>query len=138
MARLKGSKDTKKRAAKKTAYETYSYWYDRYTKDPDKAKFFSFKYNEQEFASEYNLTKLARLDNPARRVAQSQLVIDLNKSNLKRSDLKGFAKKYEALFNEELPDLKDAKVREQIFIDFKDILGLSWSDADEHFQKYFY
>ena len=58
MGRKLGSKNKKIRAKARSAYDTYSYWYDKYTKG-EKAGWFRDKLSEQEFNEMYDLAKKA-------------------------------------------------------------------------------
>ena len=129
MARTKGSKDTKKRQAKKDAYQTYSYWYDRYTTG-DKKGWFRQKYTKAEFETEYKKAKAAKLANPARAVAQSQEYVD-----------RKFEKQYKKFYGTDLPDIRDKVIRENIFTQFTDDLmaqGYTFKEAKHEFEEYFY
>lgn len=129
MARKKGSKDTKKRASKRTAYETYEAWYDKYTKG-SKAGWFRPKYNQAEFDKQYKLAKMAKLKNPARSVAMSQEYVD-----------RSFEKKYKDYYGKALGDIRDKTAREQIFNDFVNDLiadGKTFEEARDEFESYFY
>ena len=133
MGRPIGSKNKKPRAKAKSAYETYSYWYDKYTKG-EKAGWFSQKLTEDEFYGEKGAYELARKagikTNRARTIAQSQEYVD-----------RGFEKKYKELYGKKLGDIRKKEDREQLFYDFVDEMqnqGLSYDDAREEFEKYFY
>ena len=76
MGRKLGSKNKGKRAKARSAYDTYSYWYDKYTKG-EKAGWFRPKYSKQEFDKMYNLAKKAGIKtNRARTIAMSQEYVD--------------------------------------------------------------
>lgn len=129
MARKKGSKDTKKRAAARTAYETYEYWYDKYTKG-HKAGWFRDKYSKTEFDEQYKLAKSAGIKNPARMVAASQEYVD-----------RAFEKQYKKLYGKELGDIRNKAAREDIFSNYVSSMvaaGLTFSEARDEFEKYFY
>ena len=130
MGRKLGSKNKGKRAKARSAYETYSYWYDKYTKG-EKAGWFRPKYTEQKFNEMYDLAKKAGIKtNRARTIAMSQEYVD-----------RKFEKKYKELYGKELGDIRDTKVREKLFTDFVDELrmqGMSYDDAKSEFKKYFY
>lgn len=129
MARKKGSRDTKKRAAKRTAYETYEYWYDKYTKGT-KAGWFRPKYTKAEFDEQYKLAKSAKLTNPARMIAASQEYVD-----------RSFERKYKQLYGKKLGDIRNKADREAIFTGYVDTLilnGLTFEEARDEFEKYFY
>ena len=129
MARKLGSKDTKKRAAKKTAYETYEYWYDKYTKG-SKVGWFRPKYTKTEFEEQYKLAKMAKMKNPARMVAASQEYID-----------RAFEKKYKKLYGKNLGDIRNKSERERLFTNYVGSLiaaGLTYEEARNDFESYFY
>ena len=129
MARKLGSKDTKKRAARSTAYETYERWYDKYTKG-HKAGWFSAKYTKAEFDEQYKLARKAKIKNPARMVAASQEFVD-----------RSFEKQYKKLYGKNLGDIRLKADREALFTDFismKIAQGVSLGDARDEFAKYFY
>ena len=130
MGRKLGSKNKGKRAKARSAYDTYSYWYDKYTKG-EKAGWFRPKLNKQKFDKMYDLTKKSGVKhNIARTVAMSQEYVD-----------RKFEKQYKELYGKELGDLTDPKDREKLFLDFTKELtaqGMSYDDAKSEFKKYFY
>ena len=130
MGRKLGSKNKVKRAKARSAYDTYSYWYDKYTKGK-KAGWFRPKYSKQEFDKMYDLAKKAGIKTKrARTIAASQEYVD-----------RKFEKKYKELYGKELGDLRDPKAREKLFTDFTKELtaqGMSYDDAKSEFEKYFY
>ena len=130
MGRKLGSKNRVKRAKARSAYDTYSYWYDKYTKGK-KAGWFRPKYSKQEFDKMYDLAKKAGIKaNRARTIAMSQEYVD-----------RKFEKKYKELYGKELGDLRDPKDREKLFSDFTKELtaqGMSYDDAKSEFERYFY
>ena len=130
MGRKLGSKNKGKRAKARSAYDTYSYWYDKYTKG-EKAGWFRPKLNKQEFEEMYDLAKKAGIKhNRARTIAASQEYVD-----------RKFEKKYKELYGKELGDIRDEKDREQLFTDFVGELtaqGMSYDDARDEFERYFY
>ena len=130
MGRKLGSKNKVKRAKARSAYDSYSYWYDKYTKG-EKAGWFRPKYSKQEFDKMYNLAKKAGIKtNRARTIAMSQEYVD-----------RKFEKKYKELYGKELGDLTNPKDREKLFSDFTKELtaqGMSYDDAKSEFEKYFY
>ena len=133
MARKTGSKDTKKRAAKQNAYETYSYWYDRYTRETQ-SNLYSSKYTRAEFEEQYKLTKRAKMSNPARTVARSQSLVD---------DPRKFERRYRQMYNETVPEefKTDKAVRQDIFENFVNDLvaqGMTYDEARQEFERYFY
>ena len=83
---------------------------------------------EAEFNKQYDLAKKAKIANPAKAVAQSQEYVDRN-----------FEKKYKKLYGKNLPDIRDKKARENLFIDFMNESGIDdWDEARDEFEKYFY
>ena len=130
MGRKLGIKNTRTRAKAKSPYETYSYWYDTYTKG-EKAGWFRPKLNEQEFNEMYDLAKKAGIKtNRARSIAMSQEYVD-----------RKFEKQYKKLYGKNMGDIRDKADREQLFLDFADELimqGMSYDDARAEFQRYFY
>ena len=79
----------------------------------------------------YDLAKKAGIkSNRARTIAMSQEYVD-----------RKFEKKYKELYGKELGDLTDPKDREKLFLDFTNELtaqGMSYDDAKNEFEKYFY
>ena len=130
MGRKLGSKNKGVRAKARSAYDTYSYWYDKYTKGK-KAGWFRPKYTEQEFNKMYDLAKKAGIKtNRARTIAMSQEYVD-----------RKFEKKYKELYGKEMGDIRDEKAREKLFTDFVDELiaqGMNYDDARQEFERYFY
>ena len=142
MGRPKGSKNSRKRNSARSAYQTYSDWYDKYTKGY-KNKFFSPKYHEKEqytgdqesFEYWYKRAKAKGYSNPARHVAMSQEYVE-------RSFEKAFVKKYGKDPSTYPLDLSNKKERIKFAEDFVNDLmqngGLTESDAWEEFREYFY
>ena len=130
MGRKLGSKNKGVRAKPRSAYDTYSYWYDKYTKGK-KAGWFRPKYDEQKFNEMYDLAKKAGIKhNRARTIAASQEYVD-----------RKFEKKYKELYGKELGDIRDEKDREKLFTDFVGELtaqGMNYDDARQEFERYFY
>ena len=130
MGRKLGSKNKVIRAKARTAYDTYEYWYDKYTKG-EKAGWFRPKLNKQEFDKMYELAKRAGIKtNRARTIAMSQEYVD-----------RKFEKKYKELYGKNMGELRDAKDREKLFTDFVKELttqGMSYDDARKEFETYFY
>lgn len=141
MGRPKGSKNKKPRAKARSKYEAYEYWYDQYTKgkltkkgkytNAHKAGWFRPKLNQQELEDMYDLAKRAGVkNNIAKTIARSQEYVD-----------RKFEKRYKDLYGKNLPDISDKKAREQVFLDFVGKLtakGMSYDDARDEFEKYFY
>ena len=130
MGRKLGSKNKVKRAKPRSAYDTYSYWYDKYTKG-EKAGWFRPKYSEQKFNEMYELAKRSGIkNNRERSIAMSQEYVD-----------RKFEKKYKELYGKEMGDLRDPKDRERLFLDFVGELkaqGMDDYDARQEFERYFY
>ena len=130
MGRKLGSKNKGVRAKARSAYDTYSYWYDKYTKG-EKTGWFRPKLYKQEFDKMYDLTKKSGVkNNIARTVAMSQEYVD-----------RKFEKKYKELYGKNMGDIRDKADREQLFLDYVDELtaqGMSYDDARNEFEKYFY
>ena len=130
MGRKLGSKNKGIRAKARSAYDTYSYWYDKYTKG-EKAGWFKPKLSEQKFNEMYDLAKRAGIKtNRARTIAMSQEYVD-----------RKFEKQYKELYGKNMGDIRDPKARERLFLDFRDEMlaqGMSDHDAREEFQRYFY
>ena len=130
MGRKLGSKNKAVRAKARSAYDTYSYWYDKYTKG-EKAGWFRPKLSEKEFNEMYDLAKKAGIKtNRARTIAMSQEYVD-----------RKFERKYKELYGKTMGDIRDKADREQLFTDFVDELrmqGMSYDDARNEFEKYFY
>ena len=130
MGRRLGSKNKGIRAKARSAYDTYSYWYDKYTKG-EKAGWFKPKLNEQDFNEMYELAKRAGIKaNRARNIAMSQEYVD-----------RKFEKQYKELYGKNMGDLREPKARERLFLDFRDEMmaqGMSDADARNEFERYFY
>lgn len=130
MGRRLGSKNKGTRAKARSAYETYEYWYDKYTKG-EKAGWFRDKLSEQEFNDMYDLAKKAGIKtNRARTIAMSQEYVD-----------RKFEKQYKELYGRNMGDIRDKADREKLFTDFVDELtaqGMSYDDARKEFESYFY
>lgn len=130
MGRRLGSKNKKVRAKARSAYDTYSYWYDTYTKG-EKAGWFRPKLNEQDFNEMYDLAKKAGIKaNRARTIAMSQEYVD-----------RKFEKQYKNLYGKNMGNIQKKEDREQLFLDFVDELvaqGKSYDEARNEFEKYFY
>ena len=130
MGRKLGSKNKVKRAKARSAYETYEYWYDKYTKG-EKAGWFRPKLSKKEFDEMYDLAKKAGIKtNRARTIVMSQEYVD-----------RKFERKYKELYGKTMGDIRDKADREQLFLDYVDELrmqGMSYEDARNEFEKYFY
>lgn len=129
MGRPKGSRNKTKRAKARTPWETYNYWYDKYTKGK-KAGWFRPKLTKQEFEEQYRTAKKLGMTNPARTIAMSQEYVD-----------RKFERKYKELYGQDLPDIRDKDARIRLFEDFVDEMqaqGLSYDEARDEFEAYFY
>lgn len=130
MGRRKGSRNRSVRAKPRTPYQTYSDWYDKYTKG-SKSKLFDKKLTKEEFEYWYKRAKAKGYKNPARKVAMEQEYVE-------RSFERGLRKKYG---DENMPDLSSKEARQQAARDYINELtaqGLSEEDAWEEFREYFY
>lgn len=137
MGRPKGRKNKRVRTKPRTAYETYEYWYDKYTKDPAKKGLFRDKLTEKEFMIKYE--RMKELDkeygrkttNVARRVAMAQ----------ERISRKG-EKRAKEFYGGQLPDLTTESDREQFFIDYYQKMqgdtNLNHDEIEESFKQYYY
>lgn len=129
MARKKGSRDRAARAKARSSYETYSAWYDKYTKG-EKAGLYGDKLSKAEFDARYQEARSARLSNPARAVAMDQKLLSWD-----------FLNKYKSLYGRYPTDIRDNEVRQRIATDFIETLraaGMTQKDAREKFYEYFY
>lgn len=79
----------------------------------------------------YDLAKKAGIKaNRARTIAMSQEYVD-----------RKFEKKYKELYGKNMGNIQKKEDREKLFLDFADELiaqGMSYDDAREEFQRYFY
>lgn len=129
MGRPKGSKNSGVRKAARTPYQTYSDWYDKYTKGY-KSGWFAPKYNQADFEVQYELTKKAKVSNPARSVAMQQEFVN-----------RPFEKKYKKFFGVNMPDISNKQDRMNIFLDYIDEqrkLGVDPDDARQELESYLY
>jgi len=130
MGRPKGSKNRISRRKARSAYETYEYWYDKYTKG-EKAGWFRPKLNKKEFEEMYELAKRAGIKtNRARTIAMSQEYVD-----------RTFEKRYKSLYGKNLGDIRDKAEREKLFEDFVSEMqsqGMTYDEGREEFERYFY
>ena len=129
MGRPKGSKNKRVRAKARTPYQTYSDWYDKYTKGAKKS-LFRDKLTPSEFKEKYERAKELGMKNPARAVAMAQERIS-REGEKKAKELYG-----------KLPDLTTEQDREQFFTKFyQDMQGstnLNHDEIEEQFREYFY
>ena len=129
MGRPKGSKNRGVRAKPRSAWQTYSDWYDKYTKG-HKKNWFMDKYSKAEFEQQYELAKRAKIKNPARAVAMSQEYVN-----------RKFEKQYKEFYGRELGDIRDKDARLALFDDFVSQMqmeGMDMDEAREEFERYFY
>lgn len=129
MGRPIGSKNKGIRRKARSPYQTYSYWYDKYTKGY-KAGWFRPKYDKKEFNYWYKIAKMKKVKNPARYIAMSQEYVE-----------RSFERGYKKLYGKNLPDITDKNTRIQIAQDYVNDLmqqGFDESDAWEEFREYFY
>ena len=85
---------------------------------------------ETEFEEAYTLAKRAKVTNPARAVAMSQEYVN-----------RDFEKKYKQLYGKTLGDIRDKDTRIKIFEDFVDEAranGMTYDEARDEFERYFY
>lgn len=130
MGRPKGSKNKGVRAKARTPYQTYSDWYDKYTKG-NKSKLFSKKFSKDEFDYWYKIARAKGMKNPARKIAMEQEYVE-------RSMEKGLRKMYG---KDNIPDMSTKEKRQQVVQDYINNLtaqGMNESDAWEEFREYFY
>lgn len=124
----------KNRSKARSAWETYNYWYDKYTKG-DKKNLFGAKYTKDEFEQQYKLAKLAKIQNPAKAVAQSQEYVD-------RSFEKNFNKFYGKKLQSLGKDLSDKDVRLDLARKWVEDQGFNPNDTNNDgwrmFREYFY
>ena len=137
MGRPKGSKNRRVRAKPRSKYEAYEYWYNKYTKNPNKKALFRDKLTEAEFKVKYE--RLKELDkqkgikptNLARRVAMAQ----------ERISREG-EKRAKEFYGGKLPDLTTEADREQFFVDYylkiQGETDLSHDEIEEQFKQYYY
>lgn len=118
------------RSKAKTPYEAYEYWYKKYTKGY-KEGWFAPKYTEDEFNEQYELAKKAGIKvNIAKTIAASQEFVD-----------RTFEKRYKELYGTHMPDIRDKAARIRMFEDFvaqMELEGMTYDQAREEFEKYFY
>ena len=130
MGRPRGSKNSGRRAAPRSAYDTYLYWYNKYTKG-HKVGWFRDRLNKDEFEQQYELAKRAGIKtNRARVIAMSQEYVD-----------RKFEKQYKELYGRNLGDIRDKKARQDLFFDFVHDMqaqGMNYDQARDEFEKYFY
>lgn len=130
MGRKLGSKNKGARAKARSPYETYEYWYNKYTKG-EKAGWFRPKLTKKEFDEMYELAKRAGIKtNRARSIAMSQEYVD-----------RTFEKRYKDLYGKKLGDIRNKADREKLFEDFvaeMQAQGLTYDEGREEFERYFY
>ena len=130
MGRPKGSRNKRVRAKARTPYQTYSDWYDKYTKGAKKS-LFRDKLTPEEFREKYERAKELGMKNPARAVAMAQ-------ERISRQGEKN-AKEF---YGGKLPDLTTEADREQFFIDYYTKMqgdtDLNHDEIEESFKQYYY
>lgn len=129
MGRPKGSKNKGKRAKARSAYQTYSDWYDKYTKGHKKG-WFRPKLDKTEFEFLYKEAKRQGMTNPARTIARAQEYVD-----------RKFEREYKRFYGEDMPDLTNKEDRIALFENFvNDRIdeGYDYDEAREMFETYFY
>ena len=138
MGRPRGSRNRGVRRRARTPYQTYSEWYDKYTKGNKKGLFAPKLHNKEQYPDDkdsfeywYKIAKAKGLSNPARTVAMEQEYVE-------RSMERGLRK----IYGNNMPDLSDKDKRREVAQQFVDDLvindGLTESDAWEEFRDYFY
>ena len=114
----------KNRAARRSPYETFSYWYDVKTKTEAGKRKYLPKLSEEDFEKEYKLAKEAGLKNPAKKIAEGLRKIDYS-----------FQKAYEEETGKKLKieDYETTEARKQLFLDFA-VAYDSFAIAKEEFE----
>lgn len=99
----------KHRAARRTPYETYSYWYDVKTKSEKGKRKYHEKLTVEEFEKVYKEAKDLGWKNPAKTIAEKQ-----------RKILYDFQKNYEEATGTKLTveDFETKEARENLFFSF--------------------
>ena len=99
----------KNRAARRTPYETYSYWYDVKTKTEKGKRKYHEKLTVEEFDIVYKEAKDLGWRNPAKTIAEKQRKIEYN-----------FQRNYEEATGKKLKveDFETKEARENLFFDF--------------------
>lgn len=99
----------KNRAKKRSAYETYSYWYDVKTKTAKGKRKYYDKLTVEEFEKAYRQAKDIGWRNPAKTIAEKQRKIDYT-----------FQKNYEEVMGVKLniEDFETKEARMKLFEDF--------------------
>ena len=131
MARTKGSRNKGQRASRRTPWETYNYWYDKYTKGKKKG-WFRDKLTYDEFQKMYKRAKELGYTNPARSVAMAQ-------ERISREGERYWKKR----MGTDVPDLTDPGDRQEFFREYYDLRiredgGLTHDDIEDEFKQYFY
>ena len=119
-------------AKKRSSYETYSDWYDKYSKTSEME---TSKMSESTFNKIMDAYKEAGIDNPARRAAASQRVVNQRQA-------RGFSKTGAAFTEEQINTLKAAgysapnkfsqkwiKQNASVYYQMLKTLGISWAEA---------
>lgn len=119
-------------AKKRSSYETYSDWYDKYSKTSEME---TSKMSESKFNKIMDAYKEAGIDNPARRAAASQRIVN-------QKQARGFSKTSAAFTEEQINTLKAAgfsvpnkfsqkwiKQNTSVYYQMLKMLGISWAEA---------
>lgn len=108
----------KNRAKRRSAWETYNYWYDKKTATAAGKRKYHERLSEKKFYEEYKKAKLNKWKNPAKSIAEAQRKIDYS-----------FQKEYERVTNQKLKieDYETKESRQRLFWDFVD----KYEDLDE-------
>ena len=119
-------------AKKRSSYETYSDWYDKYSKTSEME---TSKMSESMFNKIMAAYKEADIDNPARRAAASQRVVNQRQA-------RGFSVTGQKFTEEQIATLKAAgfsvpnkfsqkwiKQNASVYYQMLKTLGISWAEA---------
>lgn len=119
-------------AKKRSSYETYSDWYDKYSKTSEME---TSKMSESKFNKIMAAYKEAGVDNPARRAAASQRIIN-------QKQARGFSETGAAFTEGQINTLKNAgfsvpnkfsqkwiKQNTSVYYQILKTLGISWAEA---------
>lgn len=113
------------RARRRSAWETYNYWYDQKTKTAAGKKKYYQRLTKEEFEHEYELVKRAGAKNPAKTIAEGQrkLSYKVQKAYQELTDRKITAE-----------DIETKEARQQLFYDLVDELDGDYEQAREEFE----
>ena len=119
-------------AKKRSRYETYSDWYDKYSKNSEME---TSKMSVSAFNKMMAAYKEADIDNPARRAAASQRIVN-------QKQAKGFSETAQMFTEEQIATLKAAgfsvpnkfsqkwiKQNASVYYQMLKTLGISWPEA---------